>query len=117
MVSGVALAVASMARSFKEGQSLMTPLTLIGTVPGILTMMPGIELTPGTAAVPLLNVALLVKATILGTASPLHAAITVASVIVCSVGAMAVAANAFQSEALRFGGTESWRELFRFRRR
>ncbi|MHB8875889.1 MAG: ABC transporter permease [Myxococcaceae bacterium] len=116
MVSGVALAVASMARSFKEGQSLMTPLTLIGTVPGMLTLMPGIELNAATAAVPLLNVALLVKATILGTAQPLHVAIAVASVALCSVGTLWIAANAFQSEALRFGGTESWRDLFRFRR-
>jgi sodium transport system permease protein len=117
MVSGVALAVASLARSFKEGQSLMTPVTLVASVPGMLSLMPGIELNALTAAVPLLNIALLVKATILGTAQPLHIAIVVASVVASSLGALALASNAFQSEALRFGGAESWRDLFRFRRR
>ncbi|MBI5548668.1 MAG: ABC transporter permease [Deltaproteobacteria bacterium] len=115
--SGVALAVASLARSFKEGQSLMTPVMLVGTVPGILALAPGIELNALTAAVPLLNVALLVKATLLGSAAPLHVAIAVGVVSLCSVASLALASNAFQSEALRFGGAESWRDLFRVGRR
>ena len=65
MISGVALAIASVARNFKEAQSLMTPVTLIGTLPGMLCLMPGVELNPWTALVPLLNVALLVKAVVL----------------------------------------------------
>ena len=116
MVSGVALAVASTARGFKEGQSLMTPLALVATVPGMLSLMPGIELNAWTALVPLLNLSLLVKAAVLGTVQPLQAALAIFSVALCSLGTVAVAANAFQSEALRFGGAESWRDLFRFGR-
>jgi ABC-type Na+ efflux pump permease subunit len=116
MVSGLCLVVASLARNFKEGQALLTPVMLVATLPGILALMPGIELNAGTALLPLLNVALLVKATILGTASGLHVALTVLSVGACAAVTLALAANAFQSEALRFGGTESWRDLFRVRR-
>ncbi|MBI3180988.1 MAG: ABC transporter permease [Myxococcales bacterium] len=111
--SGVALAVASLARSFKDAQNLLTPVALLAMVPGLLTMMPGIELNAWTAAIPLLNVALLVKATVLGTAGPLHVLITLASVLACSAGAVALAARAFQSERLRFGGAQSWRDLLR----
>lgn len=116
MVSGLALAVASVARNYKEGQTLMTPLITLGLVPAIIALMPGIELDAATAILPLLNVALLVKSTLLGTAQAAHVAITIASVVACSAASVAVAANAFQSEALRFGGAESWRDLFRFRR-
>ncbi len=115
LVSGIALAVASLARSFKEGQSLMTPIVLIGTVPGMVALMPGVELTWLTSAVPLLNVALLVKAVILGAAHPGHLAVTVVSTAVCSLFTLRLAANAFASEALRFGGSEGWKDLFRFR--
>lgn len=112
MITGVALAIASLARNFKEAQSLLTPVTLIAVVPGLLALMPGIELNAWTAAIPLLNVALMVKAVVLGAAHPLHVAITVLSIAVCSLGSLKLAANAFASEALRFGGTESWRALF-----
>lgn len=113
LVTGLALAVSSLAKSFKEGQNLLTPLVLLGTAPGIVAQIPGVELTTLTAWVPLLNVSLLIKATILGAAHASHVAITFVSVAICSLGALKLAANAFQSEALRFGGTDAWRELFR----
>jgi sodium transport system permease protein len=117
MASGVSLAVASLARSFKEAQSFLTPVTLVATVPGVLAMMPGVELNAATAAVPLLNLALLVKATILGAAQPLHVAIASLSVLLYSALAVVLASRTFQSERLRLGGAESWADLFRLGRR
>lgn len=104
LVSGVSLAVASMARTFKEGQSLMTPVMLVGLAPALVSQMPGIELTTVTALVPLLNVALLVKAAVLGTASPLHVVLTAGSVLISALAALKWAASAFDSEVFRFGG-------------
>lgn len=112
LASGVSLAIASLARTFKEGQSLMTPVLLTAMLPGMMAMMPGIELNAVTALVPLLNVALLVKATMLEAAHPLHVIETVATTGVCALVSLWLAANAFQSEALRFGGERSWRSLF-----
>src|SRR5207302_8967691 len=110
--------VASLARTFKEGQMLMTPVMLLGTVPGMIAAMPGIELTTATAAIPLVNVALLIKAVVLGSAAPVHVLIAMASTLVCAVLAVRLAANAFASEALRFGGGSGrhWLDLFRRRR-
>ena len=113
MVSGVALAIASLARSFKEAQSLLTPVTLIGMVPGIVAMVPGIELNWVTAWVPLLNLALLIKAVVLGAATVGPVLITCGVIVACALLALKLAANAFVSEALRFGGADNWRELFR----
>jgi sodium transport system permease protein len=104
LVSGVSLAVASMARTFKEGQSLMTPVMLVGLAPALVSQMPGIELNTVTALVPLLNVALLVKAAVLGTASALHVVLTGASVLISALAALKWAASAFDSEVFRFGG-------------
>lgn len=117
LVSGVSLAVASMARTFKEGQSLMTPVMLLGLAPALVSQMPGIELTTVTALVPLLNVALLVKATVLGTVTASHAALTVASVLISAALALKWAASAFDSEVFRFGGTPAWLRVFAGRNR
>lgn len=116
LLSGVSLAVASTARTFKEGQSLMTPVMLVCLAPALVSQMPGIELTWLTALVPLLNVALLIKAAVLGTATAGHVAATALSVLAFAGGALWLAASAFNSEVFRFGGTEGWASLFRKRR-
>lgn len=112
LVAGVSLAVASVARTFKEGQSLMTPVMLAGLAPALLSQMPGVELNALTALVPLLNVALLVKAAVLGTATALHVLLTMASVLVSGALALKLAALAFENEAFRFGGTPALVRLF-----
>lgn len=116
LVSGLSLAVASTARTFKEGQSLMTPVLLVGIAPALMSQMPGIELSLVTAFVPLLNVALLVKAVVLGTAQPVHVLITMGSVLASALAALKLAAKAFDSEVFRFGGTENWLDVFRPKR-
>ncbi len=116
LLSGVSLAVASTARTFKEGQSLMSPLMLVCLSPALLSQMPGIELGPVTALVPLLNVALLIKAAVLGTATPLDVGLTSVSVLFFAGLALKLAASAFNSEVFRFGGTDGWKSLFGWRK-
>lgn len=116
LVGGLSLAISATARTFKEGQSLMTPVMLVCLGPGLLAQMPGIELSWATALVPLLNVALLVKAAVLGTATPGPVLITVLSVLLFAALALGLAAAAFRSEHFRFGGTEGWGAVFRRRR-
>lgn len=104
LFAGVSLAVSSTARTFKEGQSLMTPVLLVGLAPALLSQMPGIELTNVTALIPLLNVALLIKASVLGNATALQVLLTVGSVLIFAFIALKAAASAFNSEVFRFGG-------------
>jgi sodium transport system permease protein len=115
LLSGISLAISSTARTFKEGQSLMSPVMLLCLAPALLSQMPGIELNPVTALIPLLNVALLIKAAVLGTATALEVAITSFSVLAFALLALRVAASAFNSEVFRFGGTEGWKALFGLR--
>jgi sodium transport system permease protein len=113
LLSGVSLTVASTARTFKEGQALMTPVMLACLAPALVSQMPGIELTNVTALIPMLNVALLIKAAVLGTATAAQVGLTIASILVCAGLALKTAASAFNSEVFRFAGTGGWSSLFR----
>ncbi|MFT3706213.1 MAG: ABC transporter permease [Archangium sp.] len=113
LLSGVSVTVASTARTFKEGQAMMTPVMLGCLAPALISQMPGIELTNVTALIPMLNVALLIKAAVLGTATALQVALTTVSILVCALVALKTAASAFNSEVFRFAGTGGWGSLFR----
>jgi sodium transport system permease protein len=112
LLAGVALSVSSTARTFKEGQSLMSPVMLVCLAPALLSQMPGVELNDYTALIPLLNVALLIKASVLGNVTPVQVGLTMGSVMLFALLALKTAATAFNSEVFRFGGTEGWRALF-----
>lgn len=55
------------ARSFKEAQSIITPLNFMVIVPVMIGLFPGIKLSAVTALIPILNVSLATKEIIAGT--------------------------------------------------
>lgn len=63
----VQLSISMMAKSFKEAQSMITPLNILVIVPAFLGMMPGMKLTAATAFIPVLNISLATKEIIAGT--------------------------------------------------
>ncbi|MEH6393719.1 ABC transporter permease subunit [Pseudoalteromonas sp.] len=65
--SSLALAISIYARSFKEAQNYMTPLTMGVIFPIIVALLPNVELTAKTAFIPVTNVALAIKEIIKGT--------------------------------------------------
>ncbi|OLF80120.1 sodium ABC transporter permease [Pseudoalteromonas haloplanktis] len=65
--SALALAISIYARSFKEAQNYMTPLSMVVFFPIIISIMPNMELTAKTAFIPVTNVALAIKEIIKGT--------------------------------------------------
>ena len=70
--SAMILAFAIQAKSFKEAQSTLTPLSLVVILPVVFGLLPGIELNSQTALIPILNVSLATKDVISGTIEPLH---------------------------------------------
>lgn len=54
-ISGLCIAVASTAKTFKEAQSALTPLTFISFFPSMVAFMIGIKTTPLFSVVPFLN--------------------------------------------------------------
>lgn len=60
-ISAVVLSISIYAKSFKEAQNFMGPLSLVVFIPLIVAMLPGIKLNWAWAMVPISNVALAVK--------------------------------------------------------
>ncbi len=61
------LSISIFARSFKEAQSIMTPLNILVIIPVFIGLFPGIKLNTTTALIPMLNVSLATKEIISGT--------------------------------------------------
>ncbi len=66
LVGGVLLGLSAYARSIKEYQVLVTPVTLVALLPGLLAMSQEVPLDPWTALLPVANVALAVRDGMLG---------------------------------------------------
>ncbi|MCG7565036.1 ABC transporter permease [Pseudoalteromonas sp. CnMc7-15] len=63
----LALTISIYARSFKEAQNYMSPLSFLVFIPIIVAIMPNMELTAKTALIPITNICLAIKEIIKGT--------------------------------------------------
>jgi ABC-2 type transport system permease protein/sodium transport system permease protein len=111
--AAVLLTLTCFARSFKEAQAYLIPLTLFALSPGLASLIPGLRLTGWLAATPLLNVALLSRDLLQGSADPAAAALVVVSTFFWAIAALSLAARIFGSENVLYESQGSWRELFR----
>ncbi len=66
LAGALMIAIASFARSFKEAQSYLTPLLLLVILPSLLGGLPGMEITPALALIPIFNASQLLKAILQG---------------------------------------------------
>jgi len=73
------LVFAIFARNFKEGQSMITPFYMLIILPVVFIQSPDVELTNRLALVPVVNVALLIRETIMGGISVVPGALTLVS--------------------------------------
>jgi len=108
MFSALALAVASLARSSKEGQYYLMPLMLVGFPLVILPMMPGIVLSAGTSIVPVTGPILLSRAFMDGEYSIAIAYLpsVICVTVLCCLLAIRWAVKQFENEAVLFSDTE-----------
>lgn len=65
--AGVMIPIAVYAKTFKEAQSIITPLNMVMILPAMVGFFPGIELNVITACIPVVNVVLATKELIAGT--------------------------------------------------
>jgi sodium transport system permease protein len=115
-VTAVFLAVAVFAKDFKDGQNFLTPVLMLLMLPLGATMIPGIELNAWTAFVPIVNIALLIKALFLGEAHGETVFLTLASSAAYGMLTLLFAARVFQREQVLLGGKESLRVLLGLKR-
>ena len=86
--SATILALAIQAKSFKEAQSTLTPLSIVVILPVMLGLLPGIELNAQTAMIPVLNVSLATKDVIAGTIDPVHLVISYLSLFALAAASL-----------------------------
>jgi len=99
------MAISIFARSFKEAQSQMSPLTIVILLPVFIGILPGIELNAMTALIPVLNLSLATKDIVSGTISPWLLAEVYASLILISVLSVAFCVRWFNREDVIFRGS------------
>jgi ABC-2 type transport system permease protein/sodium transport system permease protein len=103
--SAVVLALSSVARSFKEAQAYLVPLMVVALVPGVLSLLPGLKAEGPLLLVPVLNVVLLARDLLTGTAEPSAVAVVVGVTLVYALLAVALAALLFGREAVLSGSS------------
>lgn len=96
------LAISIYARTFKEAQNYISPLSILIFLPLVAAMMPGVELNAKTALVPVMNVALAIKELIKGTADYMMLALIFGSTLVLAAVAIGFCVHWFQQEKVLF---------------
>jgi sodium transport system permease protein len=103
LFSAILILLSTWARSMKEAQSYLGPLTMLVIFPSMASMIPGLELTVTFALIPIFNVALIVREVLMSDFS--HANLMVLSFFANSLYALLAlwfTVRAFRSEKVLF---------------
>ena len=96
------LAIALMAKSYKEAQSYIAPLMIVVVMPAVAGLMPGVEFNARMALIPILSTSLVCKEIVAGTYHWNYIAIIFASTCVYASAALFVAVSLFKREDVLF---------------
>jgi len=102
LFSAALLAIALYAKSYKEAQSYVSPLTIIVILPAVISLLPGVELDAHLALIPILNTSLISKEIITGTYHWKYIGLIFASSCVYASVALGIAVKLFQREDVLF---------------
>lgn len=96
--AGILIPISIYAKSFKEAQSIITPINILVILPGIVGILPGVELTLQNALIPVVNIALATKDIVAGTIDYGLLAAVYGSLILFAVVTVALAVRYFGKE-------------------
>ena len=102
LFSALLMTIALFAKTYKEAQSYLTPMTFVVVIPAVASLMPGVELTPKLALIPILNTSLICKEIITGTYHWNSIALIFASTCVYAAVSIFLAIKMFQRESVLF---------------
>jgi len=97
--AGIMTLITTYAKSYKEAQSIVSPMMILIVLPAIMGLMPGMELTALTAIIPITNIALASKEIISGTINYSLYAMVLASLLIYAVISVALAVKWFSKES------------------
>jgi sodium transport system permease protein len=102
LFSAVLMTIALFAKTYKEAQSYLTPMTFLVVIPAVASLLPGVELTPKLALVPILSTSLVCKEIMTGTYHWSSMALIFGSSCVYGAAAIFIAVKTFQRESVLF---------------
>jgi len=97
--AGLLIPIAIYAKSFKEAQSIITPLNFVVILPAVIGFLPQIELNVLTAMVPIVNIVLATKELMAGTLNYVYLLISVISMFAFAAAAVFISYKKFEEES------------------
>ena len=97
--AGILTLITTYAKSYKEAQSIISPMTIIVILPAVVGLMPGIELNAITAIIPITNISLATKDIIAGTLNFSYYALALGSLLVYASISVYLASLWFSKES------------------
>ncbi len=114
LIGAAMMILAAFARTFKEGQAMVTPIYLLVIFPVLVLNDPSMVFTPALASIPVVNVVLLLRQAIAGNLLWLQLGITVVSNAAAIVACLWLASRVLRVEEIATGAFEG--NLFQFLR-
>jgi len=114
LIGAAMMILAAFARTFKEGQSMVTPIILLVVFPVIVLNDPSMVFTPALAGIPVVNVVLLLRQAIAGNVLWLQLGITVLANGAAIVACLWIASRVLRVEEIATGSFEG--NFFQFLR-
>ena len=96
--AGIMIPIAVRAKSFKEAQSIISPLNLLIILPAMVGFFPGVELNEVTALIPVVNIVLATKELIAGTLEWHLVAMAFGVMVLLAVIAILLSYRKFENE-------------------
>lgn len=112
LFSALCLALATFAKSTKEGQYYLTPLLMVIMGMTMFSLSPAVEITPLYSVIPVINVSLLLKGLLLSTSQSGELLVYAVPVLISSIGysvlALWWAIDLYNSEGVLFREAEKF---------
>jgi sodium transport system permease protein len=102
LFASVLLTIALFAKTYKEAQSYLTPMTFVVVIPAVASLLPGFDLTPKLALVPILSTSLVCKEIVAGTFHWDYILLILLSSSVYAAAGLFIAVKMFQRESVLF---------------
>lgn len=115
-ISAVVMCICAFAKSFKEANNYVTPLTLVVLLTSYIGFIPNIELSMKTAWIPVANICLLMKNLLVFKYDFTLILLVLFSNILYAFAAVWVLSRVYNSESILFGESASGIKLFERRR-
>jgi sodium transport system permease protein len=106
------MTVAIFANSFREGQNMLSPITVVAIIPAYAALLPGIELTALTAITPGINITLLIKESLVGNAEVEMIFLTLISNLAWTLIILVIAAHLFKAEQVLLNTEPNFADVF-----